>query len=124
MQSIKFKVSLYGIKPEMVIVHSVVASIFAKYNADCIITSGVGMKHSKRSLHYVGYALDYRAKHLNQGVKRNILQDLKEALPVCDIIHEHEGEPQEHYHIEYDDHQDAVFQEHKLYYKTHGKWYE
>jgi len=122
MQSVKFKVSLYGIRPEMVIVHSMVASVFAKHNTECVITSGVGMKHSKRSLHYVGLALDYRTKGVSDGVVRNILQDLKEALPVCDIIHEHKGEPQEHLHIEMDPHQDEKFQEDKLYYKTHGKW--
>lgn len=123
MNKIKPKVSIYGTRPEMAIVHGVVCSVFDKYNQDCIVTSGVGKKHSKRSLHYPGFAYDYRTKHINdRSVKMSILKDMREALPCCDIIFEHEGEPQEHYHVEFDDKFDEQYQSDKLFYKTHGKW--
>ena len=123
MNSIKPKVSLYGIRPEMVLVHGSVCAVFAKFGHDCIITSGVGKKHSKRSLHYVGYALDYRAKHISDNkMKRTILGQLQNNLPNCDIVLEHVDESQEHFHVEFDDHNDEEFQSDKLFYKTHGKW--
>ncbi len=123
MNSIKPKVSLYGIRPEMVLVHGVVCAVFTKYGYECVITSGVGKKHSKRSLHYVGYALDYRTKHIgDNNVKRSILKSLETALPNCDVILEHVGEPQEHIHVEVDPKDDEEFQSDKIFYKTHGKW--
>jgi hypothetical protein len=123
MKSIKPGVSLYGIKPEMVIVDSVVTSVFLKFGYDCVTTSGVGMKHSTRSLHYPGYAEDYRSKHISDiKIKHDILNHLRECLPCCDIVLEHIGEPEEHYHVEFDPKDDDNFQSDKIFYKTHGNW--
>ena len=123
MNAIKPKVKLYGIKPEMVLIHTIVVGIFNKHGVDCVITSGVGKKHSKRSLHYPGYALDFRIKHIdNESTIKDITRDLIEALPCCDVVLEHLFQPQSHLHVEYDPKDDDQFQEDKLYYKKHGKW--
>ncbi len=123
MKAIKPGVKIYGIRPEMVVVDTIVRLVFLKHGYDCITTSGVGKKHSQKSLHYVGYAEDYRAKHLPDHQKKmEVLADLKEALPNCDIVLEHVGRPQEHYHVEFDDHDDEQFQTDKVFYKTHGNW--
>ena len=64
MNSIKQGVKLYGIKPEMSAVDSVVTSVFAKHGIDCVITSGVRPADGK-SLHGAGFAYDYRANHID-----------------------------------------------------------
>lgn len=123
MNLIKPKVKLYGTRPEMAIVYSVVCSVYEQMGYDCIVTSGVGMKHGPRSLHPVGFAEDYRTKHLNStDIKRKLVEKLKDALPCCDIVLEHLDQPQEHVHVEFDDHFDEQFQEDKLWYRKHGKW--
>ena len=59
--AIKPGVKLYGIKPEMVVVDTIVRMVFMRLGYDCVTTSGVGKKHSQLSLHYPGYAEDYRS---------------------------------------------------------------
>lgn len=78
----KFKkgVKINGIKPEMLFAHMMIKSIFQSYGYPTIITSGVEGQHNYASLHYVGFALDYRIKHLSDGVAELILSDMKEAL--------------------------------------------
>ena len=123
MNSIKSGVSLYGIRPEMVMVHNCVTSVFAKHGYPCVVTSGVGMKHSKRSLHYVGLALDYRTKHISDNqYKRAIVMSLQTVLPCCDVVLEHVGQEEEHLHVEMDPKDDEQVQEDKKYYKVNGRW--
>lgn len=51
-----------------------------------------------------------------------IVEDLKKALPCCDIIFEHEGEEQEHIHVEFDPKDDERFQADKQWYRREGNW--
>lgn len=118
MNSIKSDVKIYGIKPEMVLVDSIVQSIFNEHGLDCVRTSIVGKEHKSYSLHPPGYASDYRSKHIKTlSLKHQILDELKKALPCCDIVLEHIGKDQEHYHIEFDPKNDPVFQDKKAAYK-------
>ena len=119
-------VQLYGIQPEMVMCDGVVAAIFRSHSIPCERTSIVGKKHGKGSLHPVGFAVDYRTKHI-AGLRRvetieMIVFDLKAALPCCDIIIEHLGEAQEHIHVEFDPKDDTQFQHDKKWYKRNGNW--
>jgi len=60
---IKSGVSLLGLKPEMIVVLIIVEPIIQSYGQECVITSGVEGKHSKKtSKHYVGYGLDLRSR--------------------------------------------------------------
>lgn len=118
MNSIKSGVKLYGIKPEMVYVNGIVQSTFNNLGYGCVATSIVGKQHKDYSLHPSGYAIDYRSKHISDPImKQTILKELKRNLPCCDIILEHVGEDQEHYHIEFDPKDDQQFQELKQAYK-------
>ncbi len=120
---IKLYGSPNGIQPEMNTVNLIVASIFEKYGYDSEITCGLGKSHKKYSLHPVGFALDYKSKHIaTDKAKFRILEELKLALPNCDIILEHLGKAQEHYHIEFDDHNDPQYQRDKTNYKRTGEW--
>jgi len=122
MNSIKPGVRLYGTRPEMCIVYTIACSIFNAHKFECVVTSGVGKKHSQFSLHYPGYAFDFRTKNIPQEAKYSILSSLKQSLPMCDIILEHEGKAQEHIHCEFDPKDDPQFQGAKMIYKSTGHW--
>lgn len=75
---------------------------FAHHGQECVVTSLGDGKHGEESLHPKGLAVDLRSKHLPSGLKQTILQALRIALPQCDILLEYEGQPNEHYHLEWD----------------------
>ena len=121
MNSIKSKVSLYGIKPEMAPIHSVVVSVFAEHGIDCVVTSAVRQSDGI-SLHGAGFAKDYRANSIAMQEDRDtLLTDLKKSLPMCDIIL-HGKSANIHYHVEFDPKDDQYFQADKAFYKLHKKW--
>ena len=121
MESIKHNVSLYGIKPEMADVDSVVKSVFSRHELDCVVTSAVRPPDGL-SLHGAGFAKDYRANHIKQqDVRELLLSVLKKSLPMCDILLHGEG-ANIHYHVEFDPKDDPQFQADKAFYKLHGNW--
>ena len=115
---IKASVLLFGIKPEMAIVHSEVKSIFANYGYGCVITSGVDSHAGKLSLHNEGLALDYRTKHIPDDVCNRMVNEIKTALPCCDIGLHSRSTPNEHLHVEFDPKNDKVFQFKKAAWKS------
>lgn len=122
--SFKPTVLLYGLRPEMVVIHGVVKSIFDRHSMGCVITSGRDSHDGLVSLHSCGgdvpvcFALDYRSIHIaDPFVKQRILTDLKTELPFCDIILHAVGGGAEHYHIEFDPKHDKVFQDKKAAWK-------
>lgn len=123
---IKSGVAFYGLRPEMAFCNQFVLSVFNSRGIQCVPTSIVGKKHGTGSLHPVGFAIDYRTKHIkgaNRGMRVHALvADLKKALPCCDIVFEYEGKEQEHIHIEYDPKDDEKFVAAKAAFKRSGKW--
>jgi len=121
---IKNSVLLYGIKPETGIMDSVIRGVFAKYSYLCEITSGFDSHGGKISFHNIGWALDYRTKHLPEQIKIQILRECKDALPMFDIGLHSKGTENEHIHSEFDPKNDPVFQAKKVIWKKTGKWPE
>ena len=80
MDKFKAGVKISGIKPEMLFAHCMIKSVFSNYGYDSIITSALDGTHSRGSLHYVGFALDYRIRHLESGAAEMIVNDIKQAL--------------------------------------------
>lgn len=126
MRGIKPGVNVYGVRPEMTLVDNIVASVYAAYGFNCYQTSIVGKSHSKYSLHPVGFAIDYRTKHIRGEGRKVMLEalviSLKQALPQCDIVLEYLGEDEEHIHVEFDPKDDPAFQDDKATYRETGKW--
>jgi hypothetical protein len=119
-------VQVYGVQPEMVMCDAVVQAVFRAHSVPCERTSVTGKKHGWRSLHPVGYAVDYRTKHIT-GVRRvdtlqMITNDIKAALPCCDVLLEYTDQEREHIHVEFDPKDDEVFQAAKKSYKETGEW--
>ncbi len=100
---LKVGVKIKGIQPEIVVAMLIIDGVFNSYKKECVITVGTDGKHMKGSLHYPGYAIDVRSKHLTAELKQSILSDMKAALGRdFDVILENLGKDQEHYHVEFD----------------------
>jgi len=99
--NIRFKkgVKVRAIQPEIVLAIPIVASVFAKFNnAECVITSAREGTHMKRSMHYVGYALDFRTRHIAVGWHEKLAKEVRRALTdEYDVVLE-----KTHLHVEYD----------------------
>ena len=91
-------VSLSNLQPQMIIALQVAEGVFSQYEKDCIITSANDGKHSQRSLHYAGAAIDLRTRHLaSQEQAKDIASAIQGALNQdFDVVLE-----STHIHIEY-----------------------
>lgn len=100
MLRLKRGVRLRDLSPQMVLAALIVASCYDP--ADCTITSANDSKHSTKSWHYKGFALDFRTKDYVED-KVALTQKIAEALgPEFDVILEALGQDNEHLHVEYD----------------------
>jgi hypothetical protein len=76
---------------------------FAGLNLPLEITSGCDGKHSRKSRHYLLAALDQRSKDMTGAAKKLYGLALQQELgPEYQVILEHEGAENEHFHIEWD----------------------
>jgi hypothetical protein len=96
-----------GLKTEALLAYTIAQPLFLKRGFDCVITSINDSAHSARSRHWLGFAFDLRSKHLPEGVRDDIADELATALPGYDALLENKGDrdPEtgnEHFHIEYD----------------------
>lgn len=96
--SLKPGVSIAGVRPEMVLVIQIVASIYKKLGYLCVITSVTDGKHSRGSRHYVGLAADFRTRDMPKAIQNALYSRVVEALGTeCDVVLE-----PTHLHVEYD----------------------
>jgi len=104
---IKPGVSLKGLRTEIWIGLQICAGVLAQHGYECVITSGTEGMHSINSLHGVGLAIDMRSKHIKAAEKKLIEIEMRAALggsgrkSEFDLILEHLGKPNEHFHLEY-----------------------
>lgn len=95
---LKNSVKLQGISNELLLGLIIINDIFKSFEIDLVITSLVDSKHSPKSLHYSGNAVDIRTSNIPKDIDRNYLIKLiQQSLgPHFDVIDE-----QTHIHIEY-----------------------
>lgn len=97
---LKAGVRLAGLQPQMALAAMVVDECYG--DTECVITSANDSKHSERSLHYKGCALDFRT-HNYANDKQALRDRIKAALGQdFDVLLESVGTPNEHIHVEYD----------------------
>ena len=82
MIQIKPGVNMSGLRPEMAIVISIAESVIQEFEpaVGLVITSALDGKHSRASLHYVGFALDFRTRELPEELKISFADELRIAL--------------------------------------------
>jgi hypothetical protein len=88
----------------MIIATIAILDIYRAYSYDCTITSANDSRHSAKSKHYEGCALDFRTKDagmmpIPKHVMDDIVQDIKDALNDIDFDVVLESD---HLHVEYD----------------------
>lgn len=96
--SCKEDVLIEGMQPEMVFASIIITGIFSQYGYPAILTSGIEGDHSVNSLHPVGYALDYRTRHLPDTIVQSVVQAIDAALTKEFDVVLHST----HVHIEFD----------------------
>ena len=95
---LKDGVDLTGVSWRMFHAAVVAEAVYAKYNAELVITSARDGKHSARSLHYEGLALDLRTRSLMREDVPRVVADMKAALgDDYDVVLE-----SDHIHLEFD----------------------
>lgn len=102
--AIKYGVRLTDLVPQMVLAYAIVKDVFNRFMPfyKVIITSGNDGRHSIKSLHYYGRALDFRTKDYI-GNKFRLFEEVKIALgDNYDVVLEDVGTDNEHLHVEYD----------------------
>ena len=97
-------VKLKDLSPQMVLGALIVLEVYRRFGVECVITSANDSKHSEKSHHYKGNALDFRAHQdaLN-GREQELRDEVKASLGEdFDVVMEAVGTPNEHLHLEYD----------------------
>ncbi len=77
---IKSGASLNGLKDEMRPALIAANAIWQEYGKELVVTSGTDGCHSAGSLHYYGYALDFRTNYFNDEQKKTVGEKLKRVL--------------------------------------------
>lgn len=104
MISIKNGAKLDGLRAEILLGFFIIAKVFSDHEYDITMTEATGGDHMKTSLHYKGLALDIRSKNIvSKAMKHQMLEECAMALgDNYDFIIEDEGQPNEHFHVEFD----------------------
>ena len=79
--SLKSGVTMFGIRPEMVLASTIVASVYAEFNnSQCVITSITDGKHGDHTHHHKGFAIDFRTRHIPTAQHNLLLIRVQTAL--------------------------------------------
>jgi hypothetical protein len=99
MLRLKKGVKIKGVQPELMLAAQIVDGIYSSYNnSECVITAARDGTHMTKSFHYVGYALDFRIRHIPEGWRDKLYRDICRALgDEFDVVLE-----KTHVHVEFD----------------------
>lgn len=101
---IKETAKLNGLQPEMAPVMIIANEAYSANDCDCVITEGTGSKHGRASLHYVGFALDFRMNNIPKHLRKLIVEQIKDNLgnQYDVVLEQYTDKPTwDHLHIEY-----------------------
>lgn len=103
---LKGGVRLDELTPQIVLGITNFAFILQSLDIDTVVTSCKDSKHSRRSLHYTGRAVDLRSRTLTEDQKDFVLDKMWKSMAQdvgnYDFLLEHRNQPNEHFHLEYD----------------------
>lgn len=97
---IKDGATLQGLKLVMRPVLQAAERIWRNHGQEMVVTSGTDGAHSAGSLHYYGYALDFRTRYFEEKIRHKVFRELSDDLrkknrDYCVIWHS------THIHVEY-----------------------
>jgi hypothetical protein len=81
----------------------VAVEVYAEHGANCVVTSLGDGRHSGKSRHYSGDAVDLRVKNVSSDTADEIFDELFHRLlplgPEYLVLREFRSEPQDHIHL-------------------------
>jgi len=77
---IKKGVRMLGLKPEILVALIVCDRIYTENGQTLVVTSAVDGKHSKKSKHYLGLAIDTRTRYFSLSTLVRVGKQIREAL--------------------------------------------
>lgn len=90
-------VKIRGVRVEMASVWPLIASVYMDFGYECVITSVCDSKHGA-IVHILGFATDFRTRHVEKKKLKYLVEALKRALSdEFDVVLE-----EDHIHIEFD----------------------
>ena len=95
---VKEGVQLHGLKIEMRTALMTAARIWKQFGQELVVTSALDGTHAACSLHYYGYALDFRSRYFTEEEKTEVINLLRKKLPKEFEVISHPT----HIHVEYD----------------------
>ena len=95
---IKEGVILSGLRLEMRTALMTAERIWKAFNQELAVTSALDGTHAACSLHYYGYALDFRSRYFTEKEKDKVIVLLRKKLPAEFEVITHAT----HIHVEYD----------------------
>jgi hypothetical protein len=91
-------VMVAGVQPEIMLGIMAAHTVYEGLGVELVITSVLDGKHSSRSLHYKGQAIDIRTREMTHNTAKRACELIKKALPDdFDVVLE-----KDHIHLEYD----------------------
>jgi hypothetical protein len=99
---LKDGVSVRGLQAEILLAILIVNEVCKSHGIEPTITSITDGKHSDTSYHYQGDAVDFRTKDILPAIIPILIDQIRLRLtPEYDVLHESEGTPNQHLHIEF-----------------------
>lgn len=95
---IKEGVQSNGIKPEILLALMVAEKVWDSHGQELVVTSITDGKHSDKSRHYIGMAVDLRHRYFSETEKRSVVTALKNALGSEYVVVVHKT----HIHVQFD----------------------
>jgi hypothetical protein len=77
---IKPGASISGLQPEMAVALSVIASVYQKNGKELVVTEGTAGRHSPKSRHYLGFAVDLRTRNILRSKLDDLARQVRRAL--------------------------------------------
>ena len=77
---IKDGVIMAGLKMEMRMALGAADEIWRKHGQELVVTSALDGEHVATSLHYYGYALDFRTRYFDEETKFKVYYELMNAV--------------------------------------------
>ncbi len=78
--ALKPGVDFSNLQPQMGLAAQIVTTTYSQRGYECTITSAADGRHGRRSLHYTGFALDFRVRHIPKRERPALAKAIRRAL--------------------------------------------
>lgn len=108
MIDLKAGVRPISLTPQILFALQIAETVYSAAGYPTVVVTSLGEResiHKEGSKHYTGAAVDLRLNHITEPGKRTWIAErlrLRLAPAGYDVLHEYQGTPREHLHVEFD----------------------